>query len=152
MRVAVAADHAGFPLYELVIAEVRRLGHEAQGLNRPGPPDPGDDYTDFAQMVGETVQCGESERGIVICGSGVGASVAATKLNGIRACLCHDTYSAHQGVEHDAMNVLCLGAKIIGDALMLELVRAFLGASFDGAARHQRRLDKIAKIEASPRG
>jgi len=152
MRVAVAADHAGFPLYELAIGEVRKLGHEALGLNRAGPPDPGDDYTDFAVMVGEKVQRGECERGIVICGSGVGVSVAASKLVGVRACMCHDTYSAHQGVEHDAMNVLCLGAKIIGDALMLELVRAFLGASFDGAARHQRRLDKIAKIEASPRG
>jgi len=152
MRIAIAADHAGFPLYEPVMGEVRKLGHEALGLNRPGAPDPGDDYTDFAVMVGEKVQRGECERGIVICGSGVGACVAANKLAGIRACLCHDTYSARQGVEHDAMNVLCLGAKIVGDALMLELVRAFLGASFDGVARHQRRLDKIAKIEASPRG
>ncbi len=147
MRVAIATDHAGFPLYELMLAGVRELGHEAVGLNRPGPPDPGDDYTDFAIMVGERLQRGECERGIVICGSGVGAAVAANKMKGVRACLCHDTYSAHQGVEHDAMNVLCLGAKIIGEALALELVRAFLGAKFDGIARHQRRLDKITVLE-----
>jgi len=147
MRVAIASDHAGFPLYEPTIATVRSLGHEPLGLNRPGPPDPGDDYTDFAIMVGEKLQRGECERGIVICGSGVGVVVAANKMKGVRACLCHDTYSARQGVEHDAMNVLCLGAKIIGDALAAELVRAFLGANYDGIARHQRRLDKITALE-----
>lgn len=147
MRVAVASDHAGFPLYELTLGGVRGSGHEALGLNRPGCPDPGDDYTDFAVMVGEKIRSGDCERGIVICGSGVGACVAANKLKGVRACLCHDTYSAHQGVEHDAMNVLCLGAKIVGEALALELVRAFLGANFDGVARHQRRLDKIIILE-----
>ena len=106
------------------------------------------DYPDFAEAVGLSITSGEAERGIVLCGSGVGASVAANKIPGIRAAVCHDTYSAHQGVEHDDMNVLTLGARIIGPELAIELVRAFVGARFSGDARHQRRLDKVNAIEA----
>jgi ribose 5-phosphate isomerase B len=147
MRVAVAADHAGFPLYAETLEEIRKAGHEAVGINPGGKTTPDDDYTDYARMVGERIQKGDCQRGVVICGSGVGACVAANKLRGVRACLCHDTYSAHQGVEHDDMNVLCLGAKIIGGAVAIELIRAFLGASFDQIDRHVRRLDKIRAIE-----
>ena len=150
MRVAVSADHAGFPLYQPVMEEVRRLGHEPVGVNT-GAPQPEDDYPDFARLVGERVQRGECQRGVVVCGSGVGAAVAANKMPGIRAGLCHDTYSAHQGVEHDDMNVLCLGAKIVGSALALELVRAFVTASFDHVERHQRRLDKVLRMEKMAR-
>ena len=106
------------------------------------------DYPDFAEAVGRSIMTGEAERGIVLCGSGVGASVAASKLPGIRAAVCHDTYSAHQGVEHDDMNVLTLGARIIGPELALELVRAFAAARFSGEARHRQRLDKVNAIEA----
>jgi ribose 5-phosphate isomerase B len=151
MRVAVAADHAGYPLYELVMEELRRLGHEAVGVNKGGPQ-PDDDYPDFSRLVGEQVQRGECQRGVVVCGSGVGAAVAANKMPGIRAGLCHDTYSAHQGVEHDDMNVLCLGAKVVGSALALELVGAFVNASFDHVERHQRRLDKVLNMEKAARG
>jgi len=151
MRVAVSADHAGHPLYEPVMEELRRLGHEAVGVNN-GPPQPEDDYPDFSRLVGERVQRGDCQRGVVVCGSGVGAAVAANKMPGIRAGLCHDTYSAHQGVEHDDMNVLCLGAKVVGSALALELVGAFVSASFDHVERHQRRLDKVLKMEKAARG
>ena len=150
MRVAVAADHAGYPLYEAVMEELRRLGHEAVGVNTGGPQ-PEDDYPDFSRLVGERVQRGDCQRGVVVCGSGVGAAVAANKMPGIRAGLCHDTYSAHQGVEHDDMNVLCLGAKVVGSALALELVGAFVNASFDHVERHQRRLDKMLKMEKAAR-
>ena len=107
------------------------------------------DYPDFAQAIGEAIQQGRAERGILMCGSGVGASVAANKMIGIRAGLCHDTYSAHQGVEHDNMNVLCLGARVIGPELMADLVRAYLGANFTGEERHVRRLAKVDAIEHS---
>lgn len=147
MKIAIGSDHAGFPLYAGVMKEIRELGHEPVGVNPGGKVTPDDDYTDYARMVGERIQKGECERGVVICGSGVGVAVAANKVRGVRACLCHDTYSAHQGVEHDGMNVLCLGAKIIGDALAIELVRAFMGARFDQIDRHQRRLDKIVEME-----
>src|SRR5204863_10176090 len=110
------------------------------------------DYPDYAEAVGRAVLAGDADRGILICGSGVGASVAANMLPGIRAGLCHDTYSAHQGVEHDDMNVLCLGAKVVGSALALELVGAFVSASFDHVERHQRRLDKVLKMEKAARG
>ncbi len=146
MRVAVAADHAGVPVFEKVLAELRRLGHEAIDLGTHDASLP-DDYPDYARAVGERVARGECERGIVVCGSGVGVTVAANKIPGIRACMCHDTYSAHQGVEHDDMNVLCLGARIIGVELAMELVRSFMGARFTGEERHQRRLAKILAIE-----
>ena len=147
MRIAVGADHAGTPLNELAIAELRRLGHEVVDLGTHDPTQP-DDYPDYAVAVAAEVTSGRCERGLLICGSGVGVSVAANKIPGIRAALCHDTYSARQGVEHDDMNVLCLGARVIGPELMLELVRAFVSATFTGEARHVRRLKKVLAIEA----
>jgi ribose 5-phosphate isomerase B len=147
MKVAVAADHAGSLLLEPVLEEVRRLGHDALDLGTHDAVTP-DDYPDRAADLASALTSGRAERGVLVCGSGVGASVAANKVRGIRAALCHDTYSAHQGVEHDEMNVLCLGARVIGEALAVELVRAFLGASFTGETRHRRRLDKIAAMEA----
>jgi ribose 5-phosphate isomerase B len=147
MKVAVAADHAGSLLLEPVLEEVRRLGHDALDLGTHDAVTP-DDYPDRAADLASALTSGRAERGVLVCGSGVGASVAANKVRGIRAALCHDTYSAHQGVEHDEMNVLCLGARVIGEALAVELVRAFLGATFSGEARHRRRLDKIAAMEA----
>src|SRR6266849_3349324 len=146
MRVAVAADHAGVPLIDPILAQVRSLGHEALDLGTHDATQP-DDYPDYARAIGESLQAGRCERGILICGSGVGAAIAANKMIGIRACLCHDTYSAHQGVEHDDMNVLCLGARIIGTALAAEIVAAFVGARFSGEERHKRRLAKIARLE-----
>lgn len=147
MKVAVAADHAGTPLLSSVLDEVRRLGHEALDLGTHDSVTL-DDYPDRAAELAVALIEGRAERGILICGSGVGASVAANKVRGIRAALCHDTYSAHQGVEHDQMNVLCLGARVVGDALAIELVRAFLGANFDNLSRHERRLEKIAAMES----
>jgi ribose 5-phosphate isomerase B len=147
MKVAVAADHAGSPLLTPVLEEVRRLGHESLDLGTHDTVTP-DDYPDRSADVAAAVTEGRAERGVLICGSGVGASVAANKVRGIRAALCHDTYSAHQGVEHDEMNVLCLGARVIGEALALELVRAYLAATFSGEERHQRRLEKIAAMES----
>jgi ribose 5-phosphate isomerase B len=148
MRIAIGADHAGVPLNDAVIAELRRLGHEVIDLGTHDASLP-DDYPDYAIAVSREVVSGRCERGIVICGSGVGVSVAANKIPGIRAAMCHDTYSARQGVEHDDMNVLCLGARVIGPALMLELVRAFVGASFTREERHVRRLAKVKALEAS---
>ncbi len=147
MRIAIGADHGGFPLNERIIVEVKNAGHEVLDFGTHDGAQP-DDYPDYAQRVGESIQRGEAERGILICGSGVGACVAANKLKGVRACLCHDTYSAHQGVEHDDINVLCLGARIIGIELALELVRAFLGTRFTAEARHLRRLAKVTAMEA----
>lgn len=146
MRVAVGSDHAGFPLKGAIVDELRRLGHEV--VDKGTFDEASVDYPDFAEAVGMSIIAGKAERGIVLCGSGVGASVAANKMPGIRAAVCHDTYSAHQGVEHDDMNVLTLGARIIGPELAVELVRAFVGARFSGDARHQRRLDKVNAIEA----
>ncbi|MEA3186938.1 MAG: ribose 5-phosphate isomerase [Chthoniobacter sp.] len=146
MRISIGADHGGHPLNETVIAELQRLGHEVIDFGTHDPTQP-DDYPDYARLVSESVQREEADRGIVICGSGVGACVAANKYRGIRACLCHDTYSAHQGVEHDNVNVLCLGARIIGSELALEIVRSFLGAVFSGEERHLRRLAKVDEIE-----
>ena len=148
MRVAFSADHAGASLKDELIRRIRAadLGHELIDLGGDGS-DPNDDYPDFAQRLGEAVRGGAADRGILICGSGVGASVAANKMRGIRAAVCHDTYSAHQGVEHDDMNVLCLGAEIVGAALAGELVRAFLGARFDGGERYVRRLEKVEAME-----
>jgi ribose 5-phosphate isomerase B len=147
MIVAVAADHAGSLLLNPVLDEVRRLGHEALDLGTHDAVTP-DDYPDRAADVAAALTEGRAERAVLICGSGVGASVAANKVRGIRAALCHDTYSAHQGVEHDEMNVLCLGGRVIGEALALELVRAFLLAKFDGEERHLRRVEKIIAMEA----
>jgi ribose 5-phosphate isomerase B len=146
MRIAVGADHAGVPLNDAVIAELRRLGHDVVdlGTHDAGKPD---DYPDYAIAVAQELVSGRCERGIVICGSGVGVSVAANKVPGIRAAMCHDTYSARQGVEHDDMNVLCLGARVIGRELMLELVRAFVAARFTGEERHVRRLEKVRALE-----
>lgn len=146
MRIAVGADHAGVPLNELAIAEMRRLGHEVidKGTHDASRPD---DYPDYAVAVADEIVRGRCDRGVLICGSGVGVSVAANKIAGIRAALCHDIYSAHQGVEHDNLNVLCMGARAIGPELMLDLLRAFLAARFTGEARHLRRLAKIQALE-----
>ena len=146
MRIAVGADHAGVPLNEVAIAELRRLGHEVVDLGTHDSSQP-DDYPDYAAAVAQEVASGRCERGLLICGSGVGVAVAANKFRGIRAGMCHDIYSAHQGVEHDDMNVLCLGARVIGPELMLDLVRAFVAARFTGEERHRRRLAKVMELE-----
>ena len=145
MRVAIGSDHAGYDLKEHLKALVGNLGHEPRDLGAHSR-DPVD-YPDFAAAVGEAVRGAAADRGVIVCGSGVGASVAANKLAGIRAGLCHDTYSAHQGVEHDDMNVLVMGARVIGPALADELVRAFLRARFSGEERHLRRLAKVLALE-----
>ena len=146
MQIAVAADHGGYPMNETIIAALEGDGHQVIDFGTHDGSQP-DDYPDYAYKVSRSVQSGEARRGIIICGSGVGACVTANKLKGVRACLCHDTYSAHQGVEHDDMNVLCLGARVIGSELALELVHAFINACFSGEERHKRRLAKIAAIE-----
>jgi len=151
MRVAVGADHAGVPLNQAVIDEVRKLGHEVVDLGTHDASQP-DDYPDYAAAVAAKVVSGECERGILVCGSGVGVTVAANKILGVRACMCHDTYSAHQGVEHDDMNVLCIGARVVGRELALEIVRAFMNARFTGEERHLRRLNKILALEQKMRG
>jgi len=145
MKVAVACDHGGFQLKGTVLEVIRKSGHEAIDLGTHST-DPVD-YPDYAEKVGLALQHGEVDRGILICGSGVGAAVAANKMRGIRAGVCHDTYSAHQSVEHDDINVLALGARIIGSELTVELVQAFLGASFTGEERHIRRLSKVSNLE-----
>jgi ribose 5-phosphate isomerase B len=146
MKIAIGSDHGGFPLNEAIIADLQKDGHTVIDFGTHDGSKP-DDYPDYSRAVGNAVRTGEADRGIVICGSGVGASVAATKIHGVRACVCHDTYSAHQGVEHDNMNVLCMGARIIGVELARELVKAFLGAKFSGEERHLRRLAKVDEIE-----
>lgn len=147
MKVAVAADHAGSLLLTPVLEEVRSLGHEALDLGTHDAVTP-DDYPDRAADIAAALSEGRAERGVLICGSGVGASVSANKVRGIRAALCHDTYSAHQGVEHDQMNVLCMGSRVIGVELAKELVRAFLAASISNEPRHLRRVGKMAAMEA----
>jgi ribose 5-phosphate isomerase B len=146
MRIAVGADHGGFPLKQCIVDELRHLGHD--GIDKGTDSDAAVDYPDYSEAVGESVRSGEADRGIILCGSGVGASVAANKMPGVRCAVCHDTYSAHQGVEHDDMNVLALGARVIGAELALELVRAFVGARFSREERHVRRLNKVLAIEA----
>ncbi|MCC7353382.1 MAG: ribose 5-phosphate isomerase B, partial [Anaerolineae bacterium] len=148
MRIAIGADHGGFALKFEIAKTLAGAGHQVLDKG-PFSFDPADDYPDFVLPVCQAVQRGESDRGIIICGSGVGASMTANRFTGIRAAVCHDTYSARQGVEHDDMNVLCLGARVVGSALALELVRAFLGARFTGEERHVRRLAKVAAIEKS---
>ena len=147
MKIAIAADHAGYDLKQVIGHFLGNLGHEVIDLGTANPGTPVD-YPDYAEAVGLAIRDKAVDRGLVICGSGVGASVAINKLPGIRAGLCHDTYSAHQGVEHDDMNVLVLGARVIGVELARELVRAFLGAQFSHEARHERRLAKVIAIEA----
>ncbi len=147
MKIVIGSDHAGFQLKNAVGDLLRSLGHTVVdvGAFNENPSD----YPDFALLVGNSVLEGKGERGILICGSGVGVSVAANKIKGIRAAVCHDTYSAHQGVEHDDMNVLVLGSRVIGPKLAEDLVKAFLSASFTNEERHKRRLAKVAAIEAS---
>jgi ribose 5-phosphate isomerase B len=146
MKVVVGADHAGFDLKESMKRHIESLGHTVLdvGTNSTDPVD----YPDFARAVGEAVVRGDAERGVLICGSGVGANIAANKIPGIRSAICHDSYSAHQGVEHDDMNVLTLGSRIIGEELAKELVWHFLHAQFSKAERHVRRLNKVKQIEA----
>jgi ribose 5-phosphate isomerase B len=146
MRIAVACDHAGFPLKEDVIRVIAESGHEVIDLGT-GSTAPVD-YPDMAAKLGQAIVSGGAERGVLLCGSGVGASIAANKIDGIYAGLCHDVYSAGQGVEHDNMNVLCLGARIIGPALVPLLVRAFLAAEFSTEERHRRRVGKIRALES----
>ena len=145
-RIAIAADHAGYPLNERVITVLREAGHEIVDFGTHDGTTP-DDYPDYARQIGQAVQQGAAEIGILICGSGVGAAVAANKLRGIRAALCGDTYSAHQSREHDDCNVLCLGARVIGAELAMDIVRTFVAARFTGEERHRRRLRKIEEME-----
>ncbi len=149
MRVAIAADHGGFHLKESLTAYLREFGHQVLDLGAP-TYDPLDDYPDFAQAVAQAVASGQAERGIIVCGSGAGASIAANKVRGIRAATCHDTYTAHQGVEHDDMNVLCMGARVIGEEVARELVVAFLLAKFSPQEKYLRRLNKVKAMEARP--
>jgi RpiB/LacA/LacB family sugar-phosphate isomerase len=154
MRVVFAADHAGAAFKAELIARIQGAtggAHELIDLGGDGS-DPNDDYPDFAAALGRAIQDGRADRGILICGSGVGASVAANKLRGIRTAVCHDTYSAHQGVEHDDMNVLTLGARVIGLEPALECSLAFLNATFSGEPRHVRRLGKVIAMEAESMG
>jgi RpiB/LacA/LacB family sugar-phosphate isomerase len=145
MRIVLGSDHAGFPLKEGLTAYIRELGHQVMdvGTHDTEPVD----YPDYAEALSKSLLDGLADRGVLICGSGVGASVAANKLPGVRAGLCHDTYSAHQGVEHDDMNVLVLGGRVIGPELARELVTAYLGATFTGEERHRRRLQKVHALE-----
>jgi ribose 5-phosphate isomerase B len=146
MRVAVAFDHRGVKLRERLLEELATLGHEAVDLGTD-QSEPRVDYPDKAREVAEAIRGGEAERALLVCGSGVGASIAANKVAGIRAAICHDSYSAHQGVEHDDMNVLCLGSEVVGAELAAELARVFLAARFDGGERYVRRLEKIEEME-----
>jgi len=146
MRVAFASDHAGFDLKNFLMDAARGLGHEVIDAGAM-QYDPGDDYPDYAEAIGKVIRAGEADRGLLICGSGVGASVAANKMSGIRAAICHDGYSAHQGVEHDDMNVLVLGSRVVGTELARDLMTYFLAAHFTGEDRHLRRLSKVNDIE-----
>ena len=146
MRIAVAGDHAGFELKELLVPWLRSAGHQVEDLGAHSF-DAEDDYPDFAFLVADSVRSGQAERGVVVCGRGGGPSIAANKVPGIRACLCHDTYTGHQGVEHDDMNVLCLGGRVIGFELAKEILTAFLAASFIPEVRYKRRLEKLLQVE-----
>lgn len=149
MKIAVACDHAGFPLKDVVLDTIRANGHDPLDLGTDSSESV--DYPDFSEKLGKAIQTGEAERGVLLCGSGVGACIAANKMHGVYAAICHDTYSAHQGVEHDDMNVLCLGGRVIGPEMVHELVTAFLTARFvgndPGQERHRRRVGKVRKIE-----
>ncbi len=146
MTIAIAADHAGLPLKQELAVRLQKSGRDVLDLGAH-QYDPNDDYPDFAVAVATALLDGRAQRGILVCGSGVGVTIAANKFRGIRACLCHDTYSAHQGVEHDNMNVLVLGSRVIGPALAWDLVNDFLDAEFSGEDRHIRRLTKIQALE-----
>jgi ribose 5-phosphate isomerase B len=145
MRVAVATDHGGFPLKSTIIDTIREAGHEPIDMGTFGPDSV--DYPDFSAKAGLALQKGEVERAVILCGSGVGACIAANKVKGVYAAVCHDIYSAHQGVEHDNMNALCIGARIIGPEIAKELVVAFLGARFSEDQRFIRRADKVRLLE-----
>jgi ribose 5-phosphate isomerase B len=145
MRVGVGNDHAGLPIKAAVLDELTRLGHDVVDLGTNSPQSV--DFPDFADLVGRALQRGDIDRGILICGSGVGVCIAANKLHGVRASIAHDTYSAHQGVEHDGMNILCLGGQVIGTQVAAELVRAFMGAEFQEQERFVRRVGKITAME-----
>lgn len=145
MKVAIAGDHAGFPLKQLLVAELKKDGVEMIDLG--AHDETPSDYPDFARSLGKAVVSRQAERGILVCGSGVGACIAANKIKGIRAGLAHDTYSGHQGVEHDDMNVLCMGSRVIGPATALEIARVFLAAKFTNEERHARRVKKVLDIE-----
>ncbi len=151
MKIAISSDHAGFELKKTLLPLLKSLGHEATDLGTDSSSK-SVDYPDFAAKAAEEIRSGRAERGIVVCGSGVGACVAANKFSGVRAGLCHDTYSARQGVEHDDINILCLGARIIGVETAAEVTRAFLAARFSGEERHQLRLDKISRLEKNFQG
>lgn len=144
-RIVIGSDHAGLPLKLIVADELQKLGLEVQDYGAHANSSV--DFPDFAEPVGRAIQNGEAERGILVCGSGVGMCIAANKMQGIRACVTHDTYSARQGVEHDDMNVMCLGGRIVGEEVARELVRAFIHARYLNEARYQRRLAKVAKLE-----
>ena len=144
--IGIAADHGGYELKEYLVKMLRAAGHEVIDFG-DGPPKIDDDYPDFVVPLARAVACGEVNRGVAICGSGVGASVAANKVAGVRACLIHETFSAHQGVEDDDLNMICLGGLVVGHALAWELVKTFLAAQFSGADRHRRRLAKVAELE-----
>ena len=150
-RVVIGADHAGFSLKAELVTWLLGQGYDVEDLGAH-TYDAADDYPDFAQAVAVVVASGRAQKGILVCGSGVGASIAANKVKGVRAAVCHDTYSARQGVEHDDMNVLCLGARIVGEELAKEVVRAFASAEFSGEERHKRRLAKVLAIEAESAG
>jgi ribose 5-phosphate isomerase B len=147
VRVALASDHAGWPLRDHLLQEIIRLGHEVVPVG-PKECEPGDDYPDRAVEIAEAIISGDADRGVLVCGSGVGASVAANKIRGLRAGLCHDSFSARQGVEDDDMNLLCLGARVIGTELASDLLRVFLAAKFSGLERHRRRVGKIRDLES----
>ena len=151
MKIAIACDHAGYPLKQTIIETVRAAGHDAVDLGTDSVEPV--DYPDYAEKLGRLIQSGEADRGILLCGSGVGACIAANKMQGVYACVCHDTYSAHQGVEHDEMNVLCIGTRVIGPELTKEIASAFLAARFvgndPGQERHARRVAKIRKMEVN---
>ena len=151
MRVAVAFDHRGVKLKSRIAEAVRGSGHELLDLGVDAP-EPAVDYPDIARKLGDALLAGEADRGILVCGSGVGASVAANKLPRIRAAICHDVYSAHQGVEHDDMNILCLGSEVVGPELAADLVGTFLRAEFNGGERYRRRLGKIEEMEGTRHG
>ena len=146
MIVAIGTDHAGFPLKERIMHVIRSAGHESRDCGAQAVV-PGDDYPDYAERVAREIIEGGADRGVLLCGSGVGASVAANKFAGIRAALCHDTFTARQGVEDDAMNIVCLGARVIGPSLAVEIIEAFLRATFSGEDRHRRRVAKIQEFE-----
>jgi ribose 5-phosphate isomerase B len=146
MKITIGADHAGYEMKRQLVEFIEKLGHTVHDVGTFEPEKP-DDYPDYAILVAEDIRSGQAERGVLVCGSGVGVSVAANKFRGIRAGLCHDHYSAHQGVEHDNMNVLVLGSRIIGPMLAQDAVEAFLNASFSGEERHLRRLNKVKGIE-----